>query len=661
MRLPKIPNQVRHYKRDVLKFGGLNLTSDIHDGEFTRTFGITTSDYPYITQAPDLREHIYGYDDNTPLTWDDPINMYEWDDTLFVITANGNVYREGAYLGNIEHASAMSMAVINTKLVIFPDKYYIDLTDFTLHSMITKSWSGSVTFTEGTDDVTITATGIGTDFVVGDVVDVEEDPQKARALTVLEVSSDSIKITKNDDLSDLIIIHGSAMTSGITSVMSSIPDMSLVCSSNNRIWGCSDVDNTIYASALGDPLDFFTYGSDSGAYAVAVGSDGDFTGICEYSGAVHVWKNDILHKILGQFPSEYYMTTSNIPGVGPGSHNSLVQYNGILYYVGEKGIYAFGGNRPQPISDKLFVGNFIMRDKINGFMDAAAGVIGGCLYVSCVLSSYGVDVPGEEYWPSTFQLFVYDLRRGLWVSERDDVWITKFVGRYMLDWRDARADAGTNRIVEHKHAITDDQTWLVELAEAVEDTFSRKGYTRLNVRLDMSPGSNVTIYAKEDRRKYRSLWSKTRPAKMYYLGPMHVDFSDVGTPTCRPYTLPLPNEKVYATIDAESVECSLVMEGTEYYFEADFPSIDRQLTFSMDTDADPMFKYLRLYELSTETLIANEEHYIAFWKRAEDFNPSTMLVPIRLGRCDRYQLKFEGTGQVTIRGIEREYVVGSER
>ena len=51
---------------------------------------------------------------------------------------------------------------------------------------------------------------------------------------------------------------------------------------------------------------------------------------------------------------------------------------------------------------------------------------------------------------------------------------------------------------------------------------------------------------------------------------------------------------------------------------------------------------------------------IGLWVPADD-NLVTSLVPIRLGRCDRWQLKFEGSGYVTIRGIQREFVTGSER
>ena len=56
-----------------------------------------------------------------------------------------------------------------------------------------------------------------------------------------------------------------------------VPDFVCVCESANRLWGAEG--NTIWASALGDPLTFYNYeGLSTDAYAVAVGTDGAFTG-----------------------------------------------------------------------------------------------------------------------------------------------------------------------------------------------------------------------------------------------------------------------------------------------------------------------------------------------------------------------------------------------
>jgi len=667
MRLPKLPNQIRHYKRDVLQFGGLNVTPDIRDGEFTRTQGITTANYPYITQVPEF-ETLNYYNGNGFSTYVDPVDMYEWNGNLYVIQADGGVYIGGTHLGNIEaSASGRSMAVINTRLVIFPDKYYIDLTDNSIHSLIKKSWNGTASISEGTDDATLTGTGVGADFAVNDVVDIVinngvDDEIIARVLTVTEVGTDYIKVTLTDELKTLIIAFLSRLTTDDFIVRSSVPDLSVICASGNRIWGCCERNNTIYASALGDPTDFFTYGNDTGAYTVAVGSDGYFTAICEYNNSVLCWKQDILHKILGNYPSEYYMTTSSLDGVLGGSPNSLVEINGLLYYLGPRGVYVYGGNRPRLISEKLGKNTPAFGDANGHYMDGACGSDGRFLYFSCFVGNAGTYSKERlDLWPGGTHLFVYDLDRGLWVCEQDRFWASRIIGSTMLKWDDVYEE-GTNKIVQRKSEISDDQPWSVEFAEVVEDTFSRKGYTRLNVRLDMQPGSDAVIYAKEDRRKYREIWSGSRPKKNYYMPVAHVNFANPETVMCTNYTTPLSDEKAFVYLDGTTVE------GTWAYddgadgptFEGEFPSegLKLRLVFSYQT----LEGTVTAYDLTTgEQVETDEWHYVAFWKSKADYNPVTALVPIRLGRCDRYQIKIEGTGEVTIRGIEREYVTGSEK
>ena len=53
-----------------------------------------------------------------------------------------------------------------------------------------------------------------------------------------------------------------------------IPELDYICESENRLWGVSNAKQTIYASAMGDPTNFFTYeGLATDSYALAVGSE----------------------------------------------------------------------------------------------------------------------------------------------------------------------------------------------------------------------------------------------------------------------------------------------------------------------------------------------------------------------------------------------------
>lgn len=504
MRLPGLPHPIQHHPVQTLQFLGLNLTNNTRDGEFKDMLGLSSANYPYITQIPE-RTAVSGYSS--------PTDIYVWDRDLFVVDGT-QLKRNGAVIGTVT-AGLKHMAVINTKLVIYPDKKYVDLTNNTIHSMIakTKSWSSGYTVTANS----ITASGIGTTFAVGDVVDVIATGITGKRLVVQTVAA-SNKITFVDDA-----ISGAA--SGKLTVQTSIPDLDYICSSNNRIWGCSNGDNTIYVSALGDPTDFFTYGSEAGAYSVAVGSEGDFTGICNYGGMVLVWKENILHKMLGNYPSEYYMVDSVVYGVQQGSEKSLVVINDTLYYKGVYGIYQYGGNQPALLSYNL--GNGI-------FTNAVAGTDGRKYYVNMA------DPSGN------YHLYAYDLNHQLWMKEEDG----QMTAIANLDRDVYFVKVGALKKIGHE--ISGSQSWYGEFIEKTEETFNRKGYLKLLVRLDMTAGSTLNIYVKEDRREYRLAWSQTATDK------------------------------------------------------------------------------------------------------------TTLTVPVRLGRCDRFGLKISGLGAVTILAIGREFVGGSD-
>lgn len=436
MRLPGLPNRIQHRPVQTVQFLGLNLTNNTKDGEFADELGLTTTNYPYLTQIPQ-RSAVTGYTS--------PTDVYVWDGDLFVVDGT-SLKKNGVSLGEVT-AGVKQMAVINTKLVIFPDKKYVDLTTGTLSSL-----------------------GSG------------------------------------------------------------IPDLDFICSCNNRIWGVSNSTKTIYASALGDPTDFTTYTTEAGAYAVAVGSEGDWTGICDYGGNVCCWKENILHKIMGSYPSEYYMIDSNIYGVQKGSEKSLVVINDMLYYKGVFGVYVYGGNQPQLISYNLGTGTFT---------EAVGGTDGRKYYLNMKNSS------------NVYKLYAYDLVHGLWMAEENGKMdaianLNKTV--YLL------YNTGSSTSIKTiGTAVGSSQAWHGEFVPYTEEMFYRKGYLKILLRMDMTSGSSITVKVKEDNAA----------------------------------------------------------------------------------------QFRTAYTRST-------------------VNKSTVMIPLRLGRCDRFTLRLEGTGAVTVRTLGREHVTGSE-
>ena len=181
------------------------------------------------------------------------------------------------------------------------------------------------------------------------------------------------------------------------------PDLDFICEHENRLWGVSNEDKTIFASVLGDPNNFYDYTGDSGCYSVAVGSEGDFTGICSYGNAVLCWKERTLHKVLGDYPSNYQTATYRFSGVRAGAHKSLANVNETLFFLGVDGVYAYTGNKPSLISRAL--GADVLKDGVGG-TDGRA---------------YYLSVRNGEAW----ELLAYDTHTGLW-TRSDETHVVDF-------------------------------------------------------------------------------------------------------------------------------------------------------------------------------------------------------------------------------------------
>ena len=192
-------------------------------------------------------------------------------------------------------------------------------------------------------------------------------------------------------------------TTAAIAVERRVPELDYICERENRLWGVSNKDNTIYVSALGDPTNFYDYSGDSGSFAVAVGSEGDFTGIFDYGNAVLCWKERTLHKVLGDYPSNYQTATYRFSGVRAGAHKSLANVNETLFFLGVDGVYAYTGNKPSLISRAL--GTDVLKDGVGG-------TDGRAYYLSAK--------NGDEW-----ELLSYDTHTGLW-SRSDDVQVVDF-------------------------------------------------------------------------------------------------------------------------------------------------------------------------------------------------------------------------------------------
>ena len=251
-----------------------------------------------------------------------------------------------------------------------------------------------------------------------------------------------------------------------------IPTLDYICESDNRLYGCSNEDNTIYVSALGDPTNIYAYrGISTDSYAVAVASEEPFTGCCPYDGGVLFWKENKLHKLLGSYPAEYALYTYNIDGVQKDSHKSLQNIGEVLYYKGVRGVFAFNGS-PQLISS-----NF--GDKY--FKDAVAGSDG---------DHYLISMKSEE---GGQHFFSFDTRSGLWVREGSDeikAFTRKGKDVYMLE--DGKV------YVYGAEETPADAEWFIQFTPIYETIEGQKSYSRIKLRVELPRGSHIILSVRCD-------------------------------------------------------------------------------------------------------------------------------------------------------------------
>ena len=278
------------------------------------------------------------------------------------------------------------------------------------------------------------------------------------------------------------LFSGTGPEAGAVTIRRKVPNLTVICESNNRLWGAEG--NTLYASALGDPTNFFTYdGLDTDSYAVAVASEGDFTGCIGYGTGILFFKEDRLYKILGAYPSQYTMYDYTVPGVKKGSEKSLRNINEVLYYHGREGVYRYSGGAPELITE-----NFGLRR----FQNACAGAEGGRYYISM-----------QDRDSLEWGMWVYDIQRGIWLQE-DGMQAVDFAcygGKLYCAAGDGRV------LVLNPDESTEDFEWSATLCRVDETYHNRKSYSKLLLRMDIAAGSWIQLEVSVDDKPFELVYT----------------------------------------------------------------------------------------------------------------------------------------------------------
>lgn len=265
-----------------------------------------------------------------------------------------------------------------------------------------------------------------------------------------------------------------------------MPNLDFVVESENRIWGCrygvalnGEIVNEIYASKLGDFKNwncFMHLSTDS--YVASVGTDGQFTGAITLPGTVLFFKENCIHKVYGNFPSNFKIQTTMCRGVQKGCERSLAIVNEVIYYKAKHAVCAYDGSLPVEVSQAL--GDV-------RYKNAVAGAHGNKYYISME------DGAGDSH------LFVFDTNKGLWHRE-DNLRAACFCScreeMYCIDSNSGKILAllGSGEKEEGK------VPWMAETGIIGTDDPDSKYIARLSIRLNMEIGSSLRFWIQYDSR-----------------------------------------------------------------------------------------------------------------------------------------------------------------
>lgn len=350
---------------------------------------------------------------------------------------------------------------------------------------VLKQWSESskMWVDIATTYIKIQCTGIGKGFEVNDGVMISGLKDQTAQIAALEGSA--IVWDKGDDY---IVVTGildkTVDISTQLTVKRTMPIMDFIIEANNRLWGChygmdenGEMVNRLYASKLGDFKNWNCFmGVSTDSYFANVGTDGYFTGAVTHLGAALFFKENCMHKVYGNFPTEFTVQDTACRGVQSGCERSLAIVNEVLFYKARNAVCAYDGSLPVEVSYCL--GN-------ERYYDAVGGSHGNKYYISMA------DSMGK------WNLFVYDTAKGLWHRE-DDLHASFFASyrgeMYCVDAEDRNIITLLGSGEEGESEVE----WMVETGELGVTSPDMKYISRITLRMSMEIGAEMNIYAQYD-------------------------------------------------------------------------------------------------------------------------------------------------------------------
>lgn len=316
-------------------------------------------------------------------------------------------------------------------------------------------------------------------FRVGDAVTISgctKHPENNKTPIIREIDGGYLRFYENTFVLDGDKGLTDYTESDVVTFKRTAPDLDGLCANDNRLFGYKD--DTIYASALGDPFNWNKFeGLASDSYFVDAGTPGEFTACVSYLGYPTFFKRERVFKLYGAKPQNFVLQASAFDGVQEGSGKSLAIVSEVLFYLSDNGARQYTGGMPEDISAPL--ANLKLEN-------AAGGSDGTHWYLSAE------NAIGEH------ELWRYDTLHGSWWHE-DEFAVRQFCrmpqGLLALEW-------GTDKL----WLLHDEETpergvrsWA-EFADFTDDTLDRKSIEKIRLRMTLAPHASVAVMIQYDNQ-----------------------------------------------------------------------------------------------------------------------------------------------------------------
>lgn len=400
-----------------------------------------------------------------------------------------------------------------------------------------------------------------------------------------------------------------------------MPNIDFVCEQDNRLYACSTKDHEIYASAQGNPCNWYRYmGLDDDSYAATVGSQGSFTGCISYGGYVYFFKEDGFHKLYGNKPSNFEMVWKPAKGIQLGSEKSLAGAGDYFFYKSKEGVVMFDGS-VNMISGSL---------GFDKYYDAVGGCYRGKYYISMRDADYN------------YRTYIYDSSKGTWniddIGRCQAMAETTKNGLYIVKYRD-ESSISEVILVNDELLYTTIFPLGINLREAHPLAQHQEEILADLLANPLSVGDELDAFYLAEANKFGT----TVPQLQAYI------LSKNWFPTAEDSI-----DKFYPMYTQTSLTRE---EEVEWAFETG--------DMGMDSPFQKYIKrvYLRLWlDLNTNFIVYVMYDSSDSWERMMEYRATRKRsydIPLVIKRCDHFRLRFEGSGDVRLYSIAKAMEGGS--